>query len=123
MRGVVNEGFYCTVHILNIGTDRAALCSMDTRMDFRPRTMSTVDDKYRQDLCRCLLVGTSVKTHADQEAFLSNTGNKTQLIKMLSSRLQSLGHVTKINEGGADTLIVSTAMDYANGGQAAGWGY
>ena len=66
-----------------------------------------------------VLVGTSAKAHADQEAFLSNTGNKTQLIKMLSSHLQSLGHVTKISEGDADTLIVSTAMDYATGGQAA----
>ena len=59
-----------------------------------------------------VLVGTSAKVHADQEVFLSNTGNKTQLIKMLSSHLQSLGHVTKISEGDADTLIVSTAMDY-----------
>ena len=38
---------------------------------------------------------------------------------MLSSRLQSLGHVTKIREGDADTLIVSMAMDSAAGGQAA----
>ena len=30
-----------------------------------------------------------------------------------------MGHVTKISEGDADTLIVSTAMDYATGGQAA----
>ena len=44
-----------------------------------------------------VLVGTSAKAHADQEAFLSNTGNKTQSIKMLSSHLQSLGHVTKIS--------------------------
>ena len=35
--------------------------------------------------------GTSAKVHADQEAFLSNTGNKTQLINMLSSHLQALG--------------------------------
>ena len=66
-----------------------------------------------------VLVGTSANAHADQEAFLSNTGNKTQLIKLLSSRLQSLGHVTKISEGDADTLIVSPAMAYATGGQAA----
>ena len=57
-----------------------------------------------------VLVGTSAKAHADQEAFLSNTGNKTQLINMLSSHLQSLGHVTKISEGDADTLIVRPSL-------------
>ena len=51
-------------------------------------------------MCADVLVGTSVKTHADQEAFITNTGNKT-LINMMSSRIQSLGHVTKISEGDA----------------------
>ena len=38
---------------------------------------------------------------------------------MQSSHLQSLGHVTKISEGDADTLIASTVMDSATIGQAA----
>ena len=39
------------VHIL-IGTDRAALCSTDTRIDFQPRTISTVDKyvNYKQKM-------------------------------------------------------------------------
>ena len=53
------------------------------------------------------------RCHNDQAAFLSNTSNKMQFIKLLSDYMQSKGHATKCSTSDADTLIVSTALGYA----------
>ncbi|MES9882369.1 MAG: hypothetical protein ABW185_15970 [Sedimenticola sp.] len=64
-----------------------------------------------------ILVTDSVKAYKDQEAFLSNKRNKTQLIERIAKHLQAQGHVVKVSSGDADTLIVSTALNYARNGQ------
>src|SRR6201996_1878960 len=46
-----------------------------------------------------------------QEKFLSNDRNKSRLISMLSSKLQSEGFVVKHAEEDADYLIVNTAIE------------
>ena len=49
----------------------------------------------------------------NQEMFLKNVKNKTQLILLLSSQLRREGHDIRNSDGDADTLIVSAALHYA----------
>ena len=55
----------------------------------------------------------SNQAHKQQEAFLKNEHNKTQLIKILTEKFKEEGHHIRNSESDADTLIVSTAIDYA----------
>ena len=55
--------------------------------------------------------------HKNQDAFLSNSNNKVQLIAFLADLVILNQHVTKISDGDAVTLIVSTALSFANNGQ------
>ena len=57
------------------------------------------------------------RSHKSQEAFFSNEKNKTQFIELLADFLQSKGHTTKCSDGDADTLIVSTALNFAKNDQ------
>lgn len=52
-----------------------------------------------------------------QEMFLKNEKNKSQLISLLSSHLTREGHDIRNSDGDADTLIVSTALEYASKGK------
>ena len=45
--------------------------------------------------------------------FLTNNSNKTQLINLLSNALKEAGHIMKTIHDDADTLIVSTVLDFA----------
>ena len=53
----------------------------------------------------------------NQEMFLKNEKNKTQLILLLSSQLRREGHDIRNSDGDADTLIVSAAVHYAAKGR------
>ena len=56
--------------------------------------------------------------HKNQDACVSNLNNKVQLIAFLADLLTLNQHVTKISDGDAVTLIVSTALGFANNGQS-----
>ena len=58
-------------------------------------------------------VKSSTKVTTSREAFLVNSHNKVQLIKMLSARLQDTGFMTEQSKGDADRLIVKPAITYA----------
>ena len=51
--------------------------------------------------------------HYSREEFLSNTKNKEQLIKLLASHFVTQGHQVLNCEEGADTQIVTEALDVA----------
>ena len=53
----------------------------------------------------------------NQDAFLSNANNKTQLIKMLAKHLEK-NHSVQISEGDADILLVKEAMNFARNAQS-----
>ena len=48
-----------------------------------------------------------------QSLFLTNNNKKTQLINLLSVALKEADHIVKTSHDDADTLIVSTALDFA----------
>ena len=58
----------------------------------------------------------STKVTTSREAFLANPHNKVQLIKILSARVQAIGFMTEQSTGDADTLIVKSAINYAQNG-------
>ena len=60
----------------------------------------------------------STKVTTSREAFLANPHNKFQLIKMRSGRLQAIGFMTEQSKGDADTLIVKSAITYAQDGRS-----
>ena len=45
--------------------------------------------------------------------FLTKNSNKTQLINLLSVALKEADHIVKTSHDDVDTLIVSTALDFA----------
>ena len=53
----------------------------------------------------------------DQQAFFSNEKNKTNFICLLTMHLRSTGHQVEVSCGDADTLIVSSALEFAWNGQ------
>jgi hypothetical protein len=59
-------------------------------------------------------VTTNSKVSVSLELFLKNGRNKSQLIELLSSQLAREGHDIRNSSGDADTLIVSTAIEYAS---------
>ena len=54
----------------------------------------------------------ALKLQYSQSLFLTNNSNKTQLINLLSIALKEAGHIVKTSHYDADTLIVSTALDF-----------
>ena len=53
------------------------------------------------------------KVTATREAFLCNTNNKKQFIKLLCQKLLDHGITNSVSVGDADVLIVKTAVEYA----------
>ena len=66
--------------------------------------------------CADIQLHASMKAHVDQETFLSNDGNKSQFILLLSLYLVSDGHTVHTSTDDADTMIVSCALEIANNG-------
>ena len=58
-------------------------------------------------------VESSTEAHQNQDAFLKNDHNKKQLIAILSHHLRDMGHDVRNSDSDADTLTVSTALEYA----------
>ena len=59
----------------------------------------------------------SRRQYKDQEAFFANIANKVGFIAMLTDHLQANGHIVKQAQADANTLIVSTALDFAKNQQ------
>ena len=66
--------------------------------------------------CADIQVTETMKAHHDQESFLSNGKNKTNFILLVGQRLESAGHIVHISSGDADTLIVASALQFAEQG-------
>ena len=60
-----------------------------------------------------ILVFEEGTVHCSREEFLSNTKNKEQLIELLASHFVTQGHQVLNCEEGADTQIVTEALDVA----------
>ncbi len=66
--------------------------------------------------CAHIQFSESMKAHVNQETFLSNEGNKSQFILLLSHYLESDGHTVHNSTGDADTMIVACALhNYSKG--------
>ena len=63
-------------------------------------------------------IKSSTKVTTSREVFVANPHNKFQLIKMRSGRLQAIGFMTEQSKGDADTLIVKSAISYAQDGRS-----
>ena len=63
-------------------------------------------------------IKSSTKVATSRETFLANPHHKVELIKILSSRLQAIGFMTEQSKGDADTLIVKSAITYAQDGRS-----
>jgi hypothetical protein len=61
-----------------------------------------------------IAVSPQINTSTTQAEFLGNGANKTSLIKLLSAELRNVGILTDQAEADADSLIVSTAVEYSN---------
>lgn len=66
--------------------------------------------------CADIQLSETMKAHHDQQSFLSNGKNKTSFILLLARRLESAGHIVHISSGDADTLIVASALHFAEQG-------
>ena len=63
------------------------------------------------------MISENARAHKDQEAFFANDQNKSQFISLLAKHLEAIGHCIKISKDDADTLIVSSALEFAHNGQ------
>ena len=59
----------------------------------------------------------SLRRYKDQESFFANICNKVGFIDMLKDQLHANGHIVKKGKSDADTLIVSSALNYAKNQQ------
>ena len=60
-----------------------------------------------------IVVKTGNIAHGSQEAFLTNTKNKTQFVSLLTKHLQEEGNMGVICEEDADTQIAKVALELA----------
>ena len=61
----------------------------------------------------------TVNAHNYQDAFFSNSKNKSGFVACLAARMRKDVHSVSINDGDADTHIGSVAIEYARNGQSA----
>ena len=59
------------------------------------------------------MIAENAQVHRDQQAFFSNEKNKTNLISLLTTHPRGIGHQVEVSCGDADTLIVSSALEFA----------
>ena len=64
-----------------------------------------------------IVIAENAQVHRDQQAFFSNEKNKTNFISLLTTHLRGTGHQVEVRCGDADTLIVSSALEFAWNGQ------
>lgn len=80
-------------------------------------SLSTKNEEHRRRSYKKSSVDLMIKGHiistTTQEEFLGNTKNKTQLISLLSDRLNESGITTRQAENDADQLVVTTAVSLA----------
>ena len=83
---------------------------------------STKDHEHKRrqtgKVSAAILIAENAQVHRDQQAFFSNENNKTNFISLLTTHLRSIGHHVEVSRGDADTLIVSSALEFARNGQA-----
>ena len=61
------------------------------------------------------MIAENAKVHRDQQALFSNEKNKTHFNSILTTHLQDIGHHVEVCRGDADTLIVSSSLEFAPG--------
>ena len=64
-----------------------------------------------------IVIAENARVHIDQQAFFSNEKNKTNFVSLLTTHLRGIGHHVDVCRGDADTLIVSSALEFARNGQ------
>ena len=61
--------------------------------------------------CANIVFHQDMEAYTNQQVFLSNEKNKSQLISLLSNYLEDNGHIVHHSVGDADTLIVQCALE------------
>ena len=82
---------------------------------------STKDHEHKRrqtgKVSASIVIAENAQVHRDQQAFFSNEKNKTNSISLLTTHLRGTGHQVEVSCGDADTLIVSSALEFAWNGQ------
>ena len=64
-----------------------------------------------------IVIAENAHVHRDQQALFSNDKDKTNFISLLTTHLLGIGHQVEVSCGDADTLIVSSVLEFAWSGQ------
>ena len=83
---------------------------------------STKDHQHKRrqtgKVSASIVIAKNAQVHRDQQAFFSNEKNKTNFISLLTTHLRGTSHQVEVSCGDADTLIVSSALEFAWNGEA-----
>ena len=78
---------------------------------------STKDHEHKRHetgkVSASIVIAENAQVHRDQQAFFSNEKNKTNFISILTTHPRGIGHQVEVSCGDADTLIVSSALEFA----------
>ena len=120
---------------INVMSELIGTCLSSTYNMLKPNTenvvLTVVFDRYSDKNSRkaqehhrrttitsaSLEINGNTKVTFNREAFLANTNNKDQLIKLLCARLKEAGFSVMQCEGDADISIVKTGIEYAKVGR------
>ena len=83
-----------------------------------PSTKDHEHIRRKSKVAVSVTISAEATVHANQAVFLSNSENKSGLIKLLMKRLSDVGVAVDQTTGDADTLICSTAIHKATNGEA-----
>ena len=82
---------------------------------------STKDHEHKRrqtgKVSASIVIAENAQVHRNQQALFSNEKNKTTFISLLTTHLRGTGHQVEVSCGDADTLIVSSALEFAWNGQ------
>ena len=104
-----------TVNFSGQSMECVVCCLMGTNMT------QTKDHEHKRrqtgKVSSSIVIAENAQVHRDQQAFFSNEKNKTNSISLLTTHLRGTGHQVEVSCGDADTLIVSSALEFAWNGQ------
>ena len=82
---------------------------------------STKDHEHKRrqtgKVSASILIAENAQVHRDQQALFSNEKNKTNFISLLITHLRGTGHQVEVSCSDADTLIVSSELEFVWNGQ------
>ena len=85
--------------------------------DGTPSTKDHEHGRRATKKCPVIKVRNNTSVTVSQQLFMTNNENKAELIKLITPQFRKDKHIVKQAEADADTMIVSTALDFAASGK------